>query len=136
MSDCPFCRIVSGDQNAVIIYEDMKTLGFLDYRPIRIGHTLVISKMHYETILDIPDADLAYLIQITKMLAGKIKIALNASGLRVSNNNYPSANQKVPHIHFHIIPVTDDTPFLVKFRRINLSESQFEAIATKIRAQL
>jgi histidine triad (HIT) family protein len=136
MKPCIFCEIILSKKRAQIVFEDDQVIAFLDHFPIRLGHTLIIPKTHYETILDIPDAELAYLIQKTKMLAGKIKIAMNASGLRVSNNNYPSANQRVPHIHFHIIPATDEAPFKVKFERINLSESQFEAIARKIRGEL
>ena len=109
MSNCIFCKIVSRKQDAHIIFEDDSVLAFLDHYPIRIGHTLVISKNHYETILDIPDKELAHLIQITKMLAGMIKQTLNAEGLRISNNNYPAANQQVPHIHFHIAEPYSET---------------------------
>lgn len=133
MPDCIFCKIVTGKQAANIIYEDDKVLGFLDHRPIRVGHTLVISKEHYQTILDIPDDELAYLIQMTKKLAGHIKEKLNAKGLRISNNNYPAARQIVPHIHFHIIPVTGDVPLRVKSKRIQASHEELEEIACKIR---
>ncbi|NVM55526.1 MAG: HIT domain-containing protein [Candidatus Helarchaeota archaeon] len=132
MSECIFCKIVSGKQDASVIYEDDRVLSFLDHRLIRIGHTLVISKTHYETILDIPDNELTYLIQITKKLARQIKTTLNAKGLQVSNNNYPAAKQMVPHIHFHIIPITEDVPLKVKFERIKISNNELEKIANKI----
>lgn len=125
---------MAGQKDAHIIYEDARVLGFLDHRPIRIGHTLVISKKHYETILDIPDEELAFLIQATKKLAGMIKKNLNAKGLRISNNNFPAARQIVPHIHFHIIPIIDEVSFKVKFERIDLTKTELEEIATKIRA--
>lgn len=134
MNKCIFCKIVTGEQDTNMVYEDEQVLGFLDHRPIRIGHTLVISKKHYETILDIPDDELAYLIQATKKLAGKIKQNLNAKGLRISNNNFPAARQIVPHIHFHIIPITGEAPFKVKLDRINVTTTDLEEIAAKIRA--
>ena len=136
MSNCIFCKIVSREQEAHIIFEDDGVLGFLDRYPIRVGHTLVISKSHYETILDIPDEELAHLIQITKKLAGIIKQTLNAKGLRISNNNYPAANQQVPHIHFHIIPATAEAPFKVRFKRLQNTETELEGIADLLRKSL
>ena len=92
------------------------------------------SKSHYETILDIPDEELAHLIQITKKVAGHLKKKLDAQGIRVSNNNYPAARQIVPHIHFHVIPITADNP--VKFKRSNrieMTTEEFEQLLSKIR---
>ena len=133
MTHCIFCKIVAGIQEANIVYEDAQVLAFLDHLPIRLGHTLVISKSHYETILDIPDTELAHLIQITKKIAGKIMKNLNAKGFRISNNNYHAARQLVPHIHFHIIPVIGDTPLSVTPGRLELPPTELEEIAEKIR---
>ena len=108
-------------------------MGFLDIHPIRIGHTLIIPKTHYETILDIPADELAHFIIITQQLAGQVKRAMNAVGLRIGNNNYAAAGQIVPHLHFHIIPVTADLPINLKFERWNLSKMELEEIAEKIR---
>lgn len=134
LTDCIFCKIIAGTKQANVVYEDANVLAFLDHLPIRLGHTLVISKKHYETMLDIPDSELAYLIQITKKLAGKIMQNLSARGFRVTNNNYRPARQLVPHIHFHIIPVIGDNPLSVTFDRLELTPEQFEEIAEKIRA--
>jgi len=133
MSECIFCKIVSGEQDAQIVYEDDLVMGFLDIHPIRIGHTLIIPKTHYETILDIPADELAHLIVITQQLAGQVKRATNAIGLRIGNNNSSAAGQIVPHLHFHIIPVTADFPINLKFERWNLSTPKLEEIAEKIR---
>ena len=133
LTNCIFCKIVAGEKDASRVYEDEQVLAFLDHHPIRLGHTLVISKNHYETILDIPDNELAYLIQITKKIAGKIMKNLNAKGFRISNNNYRAARQLVPHIHFHIIPVTGDTPLSVTFDRLELTFEHLDDIAKKIR---
>ncbi|MFB6215413.1 MAG: HIT domain-containing protein, partial [Candidatus Aenigmatarchaeota archaeon] len=39
--DCIFCRIVEGEIPAHKVYEDEKTLAFLDAEPVSKGHTLV-----------------------------------------------------------------------------------------------
>lgn len=132
MSDCIFCRIVSGAQSAHVVFEDEKVLGFLDYKPIRTGHTLIITKSHYETILDIPDEELAYVIRITKMMAGHIKKQLKALGFRIANNNFRPAGQVVPHFHFHIVPITD-IPYEVRTNRLQVSDEDLEAVAERIR---
>lgn len=133
MSNCIFCSIISRKQRALTIYQDEKVLGFLDIHPIHTGHTLIIPKKHYKTILDIPDDELAYLIQITKKVAGYIKKTLNATGFRITNNNYRPAGQIVPHLHFHIIPSTPEVPFKLKFKRMKVTIKDLEAIAKKIR---
>ena len=133
MSDCIFCKIVSGEQDAYVVFEDERVLSFLDIRPIRTGHTLIIPKSHYETILDIPDDELAYLIQIVKKVAKQIKKKLNAIGFRIASNNYRPAGQIIPHIHFHILPVTAEVPFKLKFKRKKVSKGDLEKIAEKIR---
>jgi histidine triad (HIT) family protein len=132
MNECVFCKIVSGQHQAQKIYEDDLVIAFLDHRPIRRGHTLVIPKTHYETILDIPDEDLAYLIQVVKKLAGHIKKRLEATGLRVSNNNYASARQMVPHIHFHIIPTMGKKPFKLKLGRIPTTAAELKELAKSL----
>ena len=133
MPKCVFCEIIAGRQKATIVYEDEQVLGFMDYRPIRIGHTLVIPKTHYETILDIPDDELTHIILVTRKLAGHVKKQMKAAGLRVSANNGPLANQVVPHLHFHIIPAYEDAPFKIHFERIPMTDGELEEIAKKIR---
>ena len=133
MDECVFCKIVAGTQDAQIIYQDDLVMGFLDIHPIRIGHTLIIPKAHYETILDIDDDTLAHLIKVTKKIAMQVKTAMNAIGLRIGNNNYAAAGQIIPHLHFHVIPVTKEFPINIKFDRFNLSTEELEQIAEKIR---
>jgi diadenosine tetraphosphate (Ap4A) HIT family hydrolase len=41
----------------------------LDINPLSEGHTLVITKKHYETIYDIPDDELTYLSKAVKAMA-------------------------------------------------------------------
>jgi len=54
MENCMFCKIARSDAPASRVYEDQQFVAFLDMRPISEGHTLVISKKHYENIYEIP----------------------------------------------------------------------------------
>ena len=50
MADCLFCRIVSGELPATIVYEDDNSVAFLDHRPLFPGHTLLVPREHVETL--------------------------------------------------------------------------------------
>ena len=55
MSDsCLFCEIAKGVIPASVVYEDDTVLSFLDINPLSVGHALIITKDHYESLLDIP----------------------------------------------------------------------------------
>jgi histidine triad (HIT) family protein len=104
MEDCIFCKIVKGEIPSSRVYEDEKTLAFLDIAPVQKGHTLVITKNHYETIADIPEEELKELITAVKKVSKAVKKGANADGFVVSMNNGKASGQEVPHAHFHIIP--------------------------------
>ena len=48
--DCAFCRIISGQSPAYVVYEDGENIAFLDILPLRPGHTLVIPKKHVQQV--------------------------------------------------------------------------------------
>ena len=100
---CIFCKIVKGEIPAKILYEDEKTLAFLDISPRSKGHTLIIPKEHYETFEELPEEVAIDLIKTIKKVIKRLK-SLNPDGYNILNNNGPVAGQEVPHVHFHIIP--------------------------------
>jgi histidine triad (HIT) family protein len=99
---CVFCGIVAGDIPAVIVLDEPGALAFLDARPVFPGHVLVVPREHYETILDIPDGELAPVMAAAKRVAGAIVAGLQADGTFVAMNNVVS--QSVPHLHVHVVP--------------------------------
>ena len=104
MIDCIFCRIVSGQIPSFKIYEDDSVLAFLDIKPATKGHTLVIPKRHYENVFDITEDSLQKIAVVAKNLSAKIKSALQADGIRLSQSNGEAAGQDIMHFHLHIIP--------------------------------
>ena len=52
--NCLFCRIVSGEVPATLVYEDENAVAFLDHRPLFHGHTLLVPREHVETLGDLP----------------------------------------------------------------------------------
>ena len=100
--DCPFCRIVRGEQEAAIVYEDDISLAFLDRRPVFHGHCLLIPRLHIETLPDLPPGLLQPYLTNVQRLCRAMERGLGAEGSLVLANNRVS--QSVPHLHMHIIP--------------------------------
>ena len=99
---CLFCRVVSGDLPAHVVYEDTLTVAFLDHRPLFPGHALVVPRAHVETLLDLPSAAIAPLFAAVQVLARAVERGLGAAGSFVAVNNRVS--QSVPHLHVHVAP--------------------------------
>jgi len=104
MEECIFCKIIAGRVVEEKVCESENFIGILDMNPISEGHTLIISKKHYETLLDFPTGLSEELIELIKKRGSKlIKIGI-AEGFNIIQNNFAVAQQEVPHLHFHIIP--------------------------------
>ncbi len=102
--DCIFCRIARGEISQSTIYEDDKSIAFLDIRPAgrNGGHTLVIPKKHYKLVSDIPDKELDACARTVKRVTKALLTF--AEGVNVLQNNESAAGQFVMHAHFHVIP--------------------------------
>ena len=100
--NCLFCRIVSGEVPAVVVYEDANTFAFLDHRPLFPGHTLLVPREHYETLGDLPATQVGPLFKNAQLLSRAVESAMEAEGSFVAMNNRVS--QSVPHLHVHIVP--------------------------------
>jgi histidine triad (HIT) family protein len=99
---CLFCRIVSGEVAATIVYEDDKSVAFLDHRPLFHGHTLLVPRVHVETLGELPVSLVGPFFKTAQLLARAVEPALGAEGTFVAMNNRVS--QSVPHLHVHVVP--------------------------------
>ena len=100
--DCVFCGIVGGSIGAHVVWEDDASLGFLDTRPVFPGHTLIVPKVHVETLPELPDDLMVPLFSATRLLSAAVPAAMGSEGSFVAMNNRVS--QSVPHLHVHVIP--------------------------------
>jgi histidine triad (HIT) family protein len=101
---CPFCKIIIGKTPASIVYEDATTIAFMDSHPANVGHTLVISKEHWENIYEIPENILAEVAEVVKEVSVAVKKTISADGISILQLNGRAAGQSVMHFHVHIIP--------------------------------
>ncbi len=104
MADCVFCKIGAGEIPSIKVHEDPVCLVFMDIGPISPGHTLLIPKRHYETVMEMPPEEVAHIGRLVPALAAAVKGAVGADGINLLENNGRSAGQVVMHVHFHLIP--------------------------------
>jgi histidine triad (HIT) family protein len=104
MENCIFCKIVKGEIPSKKIWEDSEFISFLDVKPVGEGHTLIIPKKHFNTLMDLnKDISERYIDAIKK--TGKILMENhNADGFNVILNNGEVAGQIINHVHFHFLP--------------------------------
>ncbi|MDQ3848043.1 MAG: HIT family protein [Thermoproteota archaeon] len=105
---CIFCSIISGEEPCVQIRRENGILVLMDKYPINPGHALLMPTKHYETLLEMPPAEVGKIYSMVPTVARAIISAVNADGFNVGQNNGIAANQIVPHVHIHIVPRFDD----------------------------
>ena len=130
-----FARIIRGEIPCVKVYEDDKTLAFMDVMPQADGHTLVVPKEDAENIFDLSPEGAAAMVVTTQKVAKAVQKATGAPGLMIVQLNGAAAGQSIDHIHMHIIPRT--TGIDLKFHdREMVDPKSLEPLAAKIRAAL
>jgi histidine triad (HIT) family protein len=134
--NCIFCKIVAGAIPSFTLYEDARTLSFLDINPVNPGHSLVISKNHAPTLTASDDADLCAVMAAARRVAAAIDRALSPYGLNLLQANGPGANQSVLHFHMHVIPRTKDDNLSMNWHPTPGDRQALAAMAEKIRAAL
>lgn len=133
MTDCLFCKIVRGELPSYTVYENERTLAFLDIHPTNPGHTLVIPKQHTKNIFEISQGDWAALSETVRMLAGKIESAVGADGINIMMNNREHGGQIIHHAHVHIIPRFKNDG-LKAWSHTDYQEGGAESVLDQIRA--
>jgi histidine triad (HIT) family protein len=102
--DCLFCKIVAGEIPATRVYEDERTIAFMDINPGTRGHLLVIPREHAMDLLSIGPEDLAACTRTAQILAARATDRLEADGVNLLNSCGSQAWQTIFHFHVHVIP--------------------------------
>lgn len=102
-----FAKILRGELPCHKVYEDGKTLAFLDIMPRAPGHTLVLPKAPARNLLDIAPSDLAHVMQVAQKIAQAQMNVFGADGITVQQFNESAGGQVVFHLHVHVIPRKD-----------------------------
>ena len=118
-----FTKIIDGEIPCYKIYEDERTVAFLDINPEVWGHTLVVPKVQVDRIYDLPEEDFRALMDTAKKLSQHYE---KTTGKRVV---WKVVGTDVPHAHVHVEPL-DETWF--QGRHLEFSPEEFEEIREKL----
>ncbi|MFF5211900.1 histidine triad nucleotide-binding protein [Streptosporangium sp. NPDC000396] len=103
-ADCLFCKIVSKEIPAKIVYEDDRTLAFRDVNPQAPTHVLVVPREHYPNAAALAAADHGLADDVLKAAhAVAEQEGIADSGYRLVFNTGPGAGQTVFHVHGHVL---------------------------------
>ena len=118
-----FTKIINGEIPCYKVYEDDKTIAFLDINPETKGHTLVIPKNEVDKIYELPDEDYHALMDAAKKLSQHMEKVLGSRTL------WKVIGTDVPHAHIHLLPY-DET--WTHGRNLKLTPEEFEEIRAKL----
>lgn len=103
MSDCLFCKIISGEIPSNRIYEDEFVYAFSDINPQAPFHAIIVPKKHISSTTEINIDNSIYIAKIFEAIAKISKAEKLDNGFRVVNNCGEDGGQTVGHIHFHLL---------------------------------
>jgi len=105
-SDSVFTKIIKGEIPSHKVYEDDKTLAFLDIHPSMPGHVLVVPKVQVAYIWDLTDEDYASLMSSVNKVGKRVRDVLKPEYVGMSVEGIG-----VPHAHVHILPFNTQEEF-------------------------
>ena len=115
MSECLFCRIITGEIPSKQVYADEVAYAFLDVEPWQEGHTLVVPRRHVDHAL-VDNHVLAELAPAVRAVSDILRDRLGATGFNVLTNVGPDSGQAVFHAHVHVLPRHADAPGISNMR--------------------
>jgi histidine triad (HIT) family protein len=124
MSECIFCRIIKGEIETNIIYEDNDIMSFLDIDPINVGHILIVPKKHLLDIDEMSNDLLTTIMLHSKTIARALKDVYNPDGYSIMQNG--GIFNEIGHYHLHIFPRYSNDGFSWNCRDIK-SDLKIEA---------
>lgn len=102
-----FTRIIQGEIPCHKLYEDARTIVFLDIHPSQPGHALVVPKAQVNRLEDLQDDDYMALMntlqaamrRVITVFGGEYRACVKVEGF------------DVPHAHIHVIPCRSAADF-------------------------
>ncbi len=125
-----FTKIVNGEIPCHKIAEDENFLAFLDIRPIKPGHTLVIPKKEIDYFFDLDEPLLSNIMLFAKKVAFAIHKTVPCKRIGVM-----VAGLEVPHAHVHLVPIEEVTD--LDFTKAKpMAQEELAKIAEEIRTKI
>ncbi|MCE9644390.1 MAG: histidine triad nucleotide-binding protein [Chloroflexi bacterium] len=104
MTDCIFCKIITGDIPSTNVFRDELVTAFRDLHPAAPTHILIVPNKHIDSINALENRDeplIGHLFTTARQLAAREGIA--EGGFRLIINTNADAGQTVFHLHLHLL---------------------------------
>lgn len=136
-NNCVFCKIVNNEFDSFKLYEDNNFLVIFDKFPASFGHTLILTKKHYENLFELDEYVASEVLVLAQKVAIALKEATGCNGVNILQNNGKVAGQEIFHYHLHVIPRYENDNVVLKIGQGNeLTEDKAKEILEKIKYQL
>ena len=122
-----FSRIINGEIPCHRVAEDDRFIAFLDVRPLKPGHTLVVPKKEVDYIFDLDEQTLAGMMLFAQKVAMAMKEVIECKRIGVA-----VIGLEVPHAHIHLVPLTRESDLLFTNPRVSPSAEENERLAREI----
>ena len=105
MSNCIFCQIIDGEEDADIVKSSENFIAFLDVNPVTEGHTLVVPREHVEKPEELDDGEI---LDFAIRTVQELQERYDFHDYNVGINAGETAGQTIEHLHLHVIPRRED----------------------------
>lgn len=122
-----FTRIINGEIPCYKVAEDDRFIAFLDVRPLKSGHTLVVPKQEVDYIFDLDEETVAGMMVFARKIAMAMKEVIDCRRIGVA-----VLGLEVPHAHIHLIPLTRETDMLFTNPRVSVTDEENKRLAKAI----
>ncbi|HBB96471.1 MAG TPA: HIT family protein [Blastocatellia bacterium] len=137
MDDCIFCKILSGELESSIVYQDECCTAFMDIQPVNPGHVLVVPNRHAAYLKDLKEEEGAQMFRVAQRLAATLRVSgVTCEGVNLFLADGEAAMQEVFHVHLHVFPRYAGDGFGLKFAPSYSQKperKELDAIAEKLR---
>jgi histidine triad (HIT) family protein len=115
-NDCAICKLVSGELEVSMVYQDDCCSAFLDHQPVNPGHTLVVPNRHASNLAELDEGEGSRMFRVAQRLAAVLrKSGVRCEGVNLQLADGEAAGQEVFHTHLHVIPRYVGDGFGLKF---------------------
>ena len=124
--DSVFTKIINKEYSCHLVAEDQFNIAFMDIRPIKKGHVLVVPKKQVNYLFDLNKEEYQSLWAFVRIVAKGLKKSVNCNRIGVSVIGF-----EVPHAHVHLVPINniEDMNFSKNF---NSNETELSKLSRDI----
>jgi len=122
-----FSKIVNGEIPCYKVAENDNFLAFLDINPLAKGHTLVIPKLEFDYIFDLPENLFSQMWLFAQKVAKAVDATIPSKRVGVA-----VIGLEVPHAHIHLVPINGIYDIDFTKEKVKLTQAEFQEIAQHI----